>query len=285
MVATSPALIHRRSLRIGIVGFGPFAQFLAEAMLRQGHSLTATSRSDHSQRCSQMGINFLKDATEFLENENEIVLLCTSIVSLEEVLRSLPIGRCRSPRLFVDVLSVKEHPRELLLQLLPEEADVLCTHPMFGPESGKHGWAGLPLVFERVRIRDHPLCVEFLEIFQREGCRMVEMPCEEHDRMAARSQFLTHTVGRVLSEMELEPTPIDTKGFQTLLQLRDNTLKDSLDLYLGLFRHNKFAKEELEKLEAAFQSVKNRLMEKISEEALAAQSAVPSSASAARGRA
>ncbi|CAA6654688.1 unnamed protein product [Spirodela intermedia] len=266
MVATSPALIHRRSLRIGIVGFGPFAQFLAEAMLRQGHSLTATSRSDHSQRCSQMGINFLRDATEFLENENEIVLLCTSIVSLEEVLRSLPIGRCRSPRLFVDVLSVKEHPRELLLQLLPEEADVLCTHPMFGPESGKHGWAGLPLVFER-------------------GCRMVEMPCEEHDRMAARSQFLTHTVGRVLSEMELEPTPIDTKGFQTLLQLRDNTLKDSLDLYLGLFRHNKFAKEELEKLESAFQSVKNRLMEKISEEALAAQSAVPSSASAARGRA
>lgn len=42
---------------------------------------------------------------------------------------------------------------------------------------------------------------------------------------------------------------------------------------------------QLEKLEAAFQSVKNKLMEKISEEALAAQSAVPPSANAARSRA
>ena len=29
-----------------------------------------------------------------------------------------------------------------------------------------------------------------------QGCRMVEMSCEEHDRYAAGSQFLTHTVGR-----------------------------------------------------------------------------------------
>lgn len=74
---------------------------------------------------------------------------------------------------------------------------------------------------------------------------MIEMPCEQHDRIAARSQFLTHTVGRVLSEMELKASPIDTKGFEALLQLRDNTVKDSLDLYLGLFMHNKFAMEEV----------------------------------------
>ncbi|XP_078436011.1 arogenate dehydrogenase 1, chloroplastic-like [Wolffia australiana] len=261
---------QRGRLKIGIVGFGSFAQFLAAAMRRQGHSLFATSRSDYSLQCSQMGIIFLRDAAELLEMEIEVVLICTSIVSLEQVLRSLPVHGCRrGPRLFVDVLSVKQHPRDLLLQSLPEEGDVLCTHPMFGPESGKHGWAGLPLVFERVRIREQGLCAEFLDIFRLEGCRMVEMPCEEHDRIAARSQFLTHTVGRVLSEMELEATPIDTKGFQALLQLRDNTTRDSLDLYLGLFRHNKFAMEELEKLEAAFQSVKKKLLEGVGNDAQA----------------
>jgi hypothetical protein len=30
---------------------------------------------------------------------------------------------------------------------------------------------------------------------------MVEMTCEEHDRLAASSQFITHTVGRVLGSM------------------------------------------------------------------------------------
>lgn len=29
-----------------------------------------------------------------------------------------------------------------------------------------------------------------------QGCRMVEMSCTEHDKFAARSQFLTHTIGR-----------------------------------------------------------------------------------------
>lgn len=29
-------------------------------------------------------------------------------------------------------------------------ADLLCTHPMFGPESGRHGWRDLPFVYEKV---------------------------------------------------------------------------------------------------------------------------------------
>ena len=31
-----------------------------------------------------------------------------------------------------------------MLQLLPTEADLLCLHPMFGPESGKDDWYGPP---------------------------------------------------------------------------------------------------------------------------------------------
>lgn len=29
---------------------------------------------------------------------------------------------------------------------------MLCTHPMFGPKSGKGSWAGLPFVYDKVRI-------------------------------------------------------------------------------------------------------------------------------------
>ena len=53
-------------------------------------------------------------------------------------------------------------------KVLPEESDVLCTHPMFGPESGKDGWNGLSFMFERVRIRDEAICSSFLHIFQSE---------------------------------------------------------------------------------------------------------------------
>lgn len=208
-----------------------------------------------------MGIHFYRDFGDLIESDIEVVLLSTSILSIADVMGSVPLDRLRRPPpLFVDVLSVKEHPRELLLQALPEEVDVLCTHPMFGPESGRQGWKGLPLVYDKVRIRDHDRCHRYLDIFQSEGCVMVEMSCEEHDKIAAKSQFLTHTIGRILAEMEIESTPMDTKGFGTLLQLRNNTVKDSFDLYRGLFEHNRFAQQELEKLELALKVVRGKLL-------------------------
>lgn len=53
-----------------------------------------------------------------------------------QVLSSLPVQRLKRSTLFVDVLSVKEFPKRLLLRALPPEVDILCTHPMFGPDSG-----------------------------------------------------------------------------------------------------------------------------------------------------
>jgi arogenate dehydrogenase (NADP+), plant len=103
------------------------------------------------------------------------------------------------------------------------------------------------------------------QFFDREGCRMVEMSCEEHDQLAASTQFITHTVGRVLGEMALTPTPIDTRGFKSLLDLVDNTTHDSFDLYYGLFMYNQNATEELERLEVAFNSVKKQLLARMHE--------------------
>lgn len=254
------------SLKIGIVGFGSFGQFLAKTMIKQGHTLRATSRTDYSQLCHQMGIQFFRDVAEFLEADNHVILICTSILSLSKVLTSMPLTPLKTPTLFVDVLSVKEHPRDLLLRVLPEESDILCTHPMFGPDSGKDGWKDLTFVYDKVRIQDEAICSNFLQIFASEGCRMLQMSCEEHDKLAAKSQFITHTIGRTLAELDIKSTPIDTKGFQTLVQLKETTTRDSFDLYSGLFIHNRFAVRELENLERALQGVKEMLAQRMNEE-------------------
>jgi len=73
---------------------------------------------------------------------------------------------------------------------------------------------------------------------------MVPMPCEEHDRLAAGTQFLTHTVGRVLGSMGVGPTEVDTRGYQSLLSLVTNTANDSFDLYYGLFMYNPVRERE-----------------------------------------
>lgn len=33
---------------------------------------------------------------------------------------------------------------------------------------------------------------------------MEEMSCEKHDELASRTQFITHTIGRVLGAMDLQ---------------------------------------------------------------------------------
>ncbi|KAL6873898.1 hypothetical protein ACP4OV_013980 [Aristida adscensionis] len=260
-----PAGEEHPRLKIAVVGFGNYGQFLARTLVAQGHTVLAHSRSDHSAAAAALGARFFPDADDLCECHPDVVLLATSILSAEAVVRSLPVHRLRRDTLFADVLSVKEFPKNLLLGALPPDFDVICTHPMFGPESARDGWAGLPFVFDEVRVGGcaarRARADAFLGIFAREGCRMVEMPCAEHDAHAAETQFLTHTVGRMLATLELRSTPINTKGYETLLRLVDNTCSDSFDLYNGLFMYNKNATELLNRLEWAMDALKRRLFD------------------------
>ncbi|KAJ8767980.1 hypothetical protein K2173_020920 [Erythroxylum novogranatense] len=255
-------------LKIGIVGFGNFGQFLAKTITRQGHTVLAYSRTDYFNVAQKLGVSYFSNADDLCEEHPDVILLCTSILSAENVVKLLPYERLKRSTLFVDVLSVKQFPRNLFLQYLPPEFDILCTHPMFGPESGKNGWNRLPFIFDKVRVGVNKerlaRCHKFLDIFAREGCRMVEMSCAEHDVHAAGSQFISHTIGRVFEKLGLKSSPINTKGYETLLNLVENTAGDSFDLYYGLFMYNANAMEQLERLELAFESLKKQLYEKLS---------------------
>lgn len=99
-----------------------------------------------------MGVKYFSCMDDFAEEHPDVVILASSILSTKKVLDSLPLLRFKRSTLFVDVLSVKVFPKQLLLNHLPSEMDILCTHPMFGPDSGKNSWSGLNFQYEMVRI-------------------------------------------------------------------------------------------------------------------------------------
>ncbi|KAK3002863.1 hypothetical protein RJ639_020026 [Escallonia herrerae] len=233
--------IQSTTLKIAVIGFGNFGQFLSKTLVSQGHTVLAHSRSDYSAAAANLGVSFYRDPDDVCEEHPEVILLCTSILSTRSVLSSLPFQRLKRSTLFVDVLSVKEFARDLLIQSLPPDFDILCTHPMFGPESGKNGWKGLPFVYDRVRVGKEESrvlrCERFLEIFEKEGCRMGA------------------------TKAGAEETLISTKGYETLLDLVENTSSDSFELYYGLFMYNKNAMEQLERLDLAFEELRKELFE------------------------
>mmetsp|Transcript_4369 Transcript_4369/g.11310 ORF Transcript_4369/g.11310 Transcript_4369/m.11310 type:complete len:457 (+) Transcript_4369:421-1791(+) len=256
-----------KRLKIGLVGFGTFGQFLAKKIVERGHTVIATSRSSYQGEAEEMGVEFFSSVDDFCEEHPDVVVLCTSILSVEKVLSSFPFLRLRRNTLMVDVLSVKEFPKNLLLRRVPPEFDVLCTHPMFGPDSGKVSWDSLPFMYDEVRIGStkgsKQRCKAFLKIFEGEGCRMIPMTCEEHDRQAASTQFITHTVGRMLGEMSPTSTEINTKGYESLLSLVEQTCNDSFELYYGLFMYNQNATETLDAMEKAFDRTKKKLFDQL----------------------
>ena len=295
------AALRSRPLKIGVIGFGRFGQFIAKTFAKHGE-VVVTSRSDYTAIANKMGATYvpLDNPRAFLEHDLDVVIMAVSIVSFESTVQKLVPSLTeyvekngRGP-LLVDVLSVKEHAREIMLKYLPKECDILCTHPMFGPDSGKNGWHNLNFVYEKTRIHqmvfdpdrvssedtfvdsmgnrhsiheDSEAHIEsmdrverFLSIWEEEGCRMVPMSCKAHDEYAANSQFITHLMGRILGKQGLSMTPIDTKGFESVLQLIDSTTADSFDLFYGLYKYNiKNSRATIAELKSAMDNVVDRL--------------------------
>ena len=65
---------------------------------------------------------------------------------------------------------------------------------------------------------------------------MLPLLCIEHDTYAANSQFITHLMGCILGKQGLSPTPIDTKGFESVLKLQQITIANSFDLFLWIIQ-------------------------------------------------
>lgn len=71
----------------------------------------------------------------------------------------------------------------------------------------------------------------------------------------------------MLGELDVRNTPINTKGYESLLGVVDTTSKDSFDLFYGLFKYNPNARLELDKLESALKNIRRQLEDAEQEEA------------------
>jgi prephenate dehydrogenase len=229
-------------MKIAVYGMGRFGSFWA-SLLSKKFDVAGYSRS---------GRNFPDNITRISEEqlgEYDTVFLCCAINSVEEVLvRIAPL--LKSDAVVIDTCSVKVAPASLMEKYLPRGCGVIATHPMFGPDSGRNGVAGLPIVF--CPIRDVGSCFEvWLNIFSDLKLDIHEMTPDEHDSEAAFTQGITHFIGRVLKELELKSSPIATLGYQKLQEIVQQTCNDPLQLFLDLQKYNPHTEEMRVRLKKA----------------------------------
>lgn len=218
-------------MKIGLIGFGRFGRF-AWKHLHSTCDVVVYDRRPFKQR----GVNRVSLAEAA---SRELVVLCVPISQLETVCRQIA-PHIRSGALVVDTCSVKVRPLEILESLLPADAEILGTHPLFGPDSGKEGIAGLKIVLCPVRTRRARTIAALL---RRMRLRVLTASPAEHDRAMAQTQALFHFVARATAELGIKPLAMSTPGPDYFLRLAASVLNDSDQLFCDLQTQNTHAGE------------------------------------------
>ena len=101
--------------------------------------------------------------------------------------------------------------------------------------------------------------------FKNQNINIIEMSPDEHDKIAARTQGITHLLGRTLKNFGIQKTSIDTKGYRDLIDLVEQTCNDTWALYSDLQLYNPYTNSMLENLKYSLNQIEYKLKEKNNE--------------------
>lgn len=243
---------------VGIIGFGRFGQFWAR-VLQSKHNIVVTDiKRELAEQAALSGLRF--EELPNLVAIADAIFLCVPINQIEPLVESIK-PYLKANTVVFDTCSVKVYPTEILNRHLGaiNDLELIATHPMFGPDSGARGLNGLAIVMWPLTASSQHY-QEWYQYFQELGLHVVEMSPDEHDRLAANSQGVTHYIGRVLNQMNLRETPIDTKGFKILLSVIEQTCNDTWELFHDLQYYNPYTRDMRLRLEESLDQVYSRLL-------------------------
>lgn len=245
--------------KIGIIGYGRFGPVLYR-LLKDEFPVTLFSRSGiKTNDVFTKNTSITQDLSEVYKND--VIFYATPIESFDQVI-SAHKKYFRDGHLLIDVLSVKMHPAKVFSKHLKgKKTQAILTHPMFGPDSSKNGFEGLPMIMDGFRSSENNYKF-WKDFFAMKKLKIVEMSAKKHDKLAANSQGLTHFIGRLLNDFNLKSTKIDSMGTRKLLEVKDQTCNDTWQLFTNLQHFNPYTKSMRIKLGQKYDKLYNKLLPK-----------------------
>ncbi|HOO52599.1 MAG TPA: prephenate dehydrogenase [Alphaproteobacteria bacterium] len=220
---------------LGVIGVGAFGEFMLKYLIPYFNvsiydthrDLTKVGELYNVEICD---LNYICDC--------DIVVLCVPVVHMEEAMASIQ-HRLRKGQLLVDLCSVKVNPIKLISDALPKGVEFISLHPLFGPQSGKHGISGLNVTICDVGKTNRSDCIrKFLG--DTLNLKVHETTPEQHDKEMAYVQGLTHMIAKVYSRMDVPEIHQKTKTYTLLSEMVDMIRYDSDELFLAIQRDNPF---------------------------------------------
>jgi prephenate dehydrogenase len=217
---------------VGLLGLGRFGKMVYEYLRRDKEVLAYDSNPSQLQGISE--------ATTFEEALSApLIVVCVPISAMEDTCKKMaPL--LREGQIVVDTCSVKKRPLEWMTTHLPGSVQILGTHPLFGPDSGKEGVAGLKIALCPARIEKESYN-SIRHYLQRLELVTVEVTAEEHDQQIAKSQAVFHLIAQVMKQLKWASQAISTPGPEAFDRLVRTVQQDTDQLFLDIERENPYA--------------------------------------------
>jgi len=263
-------------MKIAVIGAGEMGQWLAGfAKQNLGEVVVADISATKAELVAkELGISS-KSVAEAAAKA-ELVLVAVPISKTPEVIKSLA-GRVQRGALLSDIASVKSDVVEVM-KTLKAKVELVSIHPLFGPGATNVRGKDFLVVPVTPGKRYDALKNRLIEL----GAQVTEMEAEEHDRLMAITQCMTHFVlisylDALKSMKGLEKAEkLRTPMFAMLLDLAKAVLAGNPELYGELQVHNRYARvarslllEACRSLDIAFSAGDAKSVRAIFEEALA----------------
>ena len=237
--------------QVGVIGFGTFGKFMC-SHLKPFFDIAVYDKRSVAAALKRAGFKF---APLEVVVQRPVIIAAIPVQEQEGLWRAVR-EKINPDALVIDVSSVKAKPIEMMKKYLPGSCQILATHPLFGPVSGREGIAGLTIITWPVRIDS--ASYDKIKAFLNNELKLIvkERAPEDHDRQMAYVLSLTLFIGRALRQMQIPDSELKTRTYQHLLDLENIVRGDTEDLFRSVQLENPYAGEvrqqfldELEKIQ------------------------------------
>lgn len=235
---------------VGIIGYGRFGQLVLK-ILRKYTPQISVKVSSASNKVDRKTFFDIKEVAGC-----DIVIPAVPISVFEDVIKDIsPLLNHKAT--VIDVCSVKVYPKKIMLKYLEKNINIVATHPMFGPgdvdaETMKLG-KSYNFVIENVRC-DKIFYGKICRFVESLGINLLEMSADEHERLSAKTQFITLVTAFALKDINFSRSSVDTKTAQNLRKSVDGVTID-ISLLKDMYKYNPYCEKELQKYKKSFGNV------------------------------
>lgn len=185
-------------------GTGEMGQWFTHFFKENGYEVTVWGKGGKIEIARKLEVPFASDLESTI-SESDILIVSVPINVTEDTIAEIA-PKMKAGSLLMDFTSVKVKPVEAMRKFVPQDVEILGTHPMFGPTI--QTIKGQTIILVPVTGRSEKWFPVIRKLFEESGANVEITTAVEHDMLVSVVQGLTHfayiSIGATIDKLDFD---------------------------------------------------------------------------------